>query len=171
MDIRLVITVALLAAVPGHASTLAVTKVLTPVQRLVVAINNAEARVPTGIFTSDAVVIDEFPPFHWSGKTSGTSWYGDLVGITPAKRAAFVASHARVSFGAPDSVKIEATTAYVVVPGRFEFDEDGARVTQSSRWTFALVRRKVGWLIAGHAWGLTGEVRIPLHSSAPKGNQ
>ena len=135
------------------------------------AINNAKPRLPPGIFTSDAVVIDEFPPFQWSGKTSGTTWYSDLVGITPTTRAAFVASHARVSFGAPDTVKIKATTAYLVVPGRFEYDESGARVIQSSRWTFALVRRKVGWLIAGHAWSLTGEVRTLLHSSALKGKQ
>lgn len=142
---------------PGQTSA-----VLAPINRLVEAINQSKSTLPPGIFSADAVVIDEFAPYRWTGTDAGTRWYGELVGVTPAAQAAFASLHAKLSVGVPVTFRVQGHTAYVVVPGAFEYDEKGARVTERSHWVFNCVEHNGSWLVAGNAWALMGTTKAKL---------
>lgn len=131
--------------------------VLAPINRLVDAINQTKLLLPKGIFTSDAVVIDEFAPFRWTGVGAAPRWYSELVGVTPAARTAFIAQHATLSVGVPVTLRVEGHTAYVVVPGTFSYTENGGHYIENSHWTFNCVEQNGRWLIAGNAWGLVSK--------------
>ncbi len=142
--------------------------VLAPINQLVDAINQTKPTLPAGIFTADAVVIDEFAPFRWTGNGAAPRWYGELVGVTLAARAAFVAQHAKLAIGVPVTFKLENHTAYVVVPGTFEYDENGEHFIETSQWAFNCVERGGHWLVAGNAWALMRKTPTKTKGSAAK---
>jgi hypothetical protein len=149
------ILLTLMLAAPAAAETDAP---MAPVLRLVDAINRGAASPPAGVFTDDCVVLDDFAPYRWSGRTNGFGWYAALLGATPGDRSAFLALHGTLLVGAPQFSRITGETAYFVLPGVFSFNTDPqTRVRQTSSWI--ITERLVAghWLISGHAWGITGE--------------
>jgi hypothetical protein len=134
---------------------------LAPVQRMVDAINHAEATPPKGVFTTDATVIDDFAPYRWSGKTNAIDWYKGLLGTDAASRADFLALKGVLSVGAPQFSRVTGDTAYFVLPGLFIFNESPTKRTrQTSTWVIAEKLVKGKWLIAAHAWAITGETTV-----------
>ena len=156
-----VLGVCLLAALhPARAAT-PDSVLLAPLQRMVDAINHADAAPPKGVFTTDATVIDDFAPYRWSGKTNAGDWYKGLLGTDAASRADFLALKGVLSVGAPQFSRVTGDTAYFVVPGLFIFNETpGKRTRQTSTWVIAEKLVKGKWLIAGHAWAITGETTV-----------
>lgn len=129
-----------------------------PVQHLVDAINQASATPPKDTFAKGSVVLDDFPPYHWTGKTDGIGWYKALAGATAKEHADFVAMKAVVKIGEPAFARIDGDNAYVVFPSTFDFTEDGSRKHQMAQWLFVEEKVKGQWLIAGHTWAITAEV-------------
>ncbi len=143
------------AADPGPAALDALT---APVKKLVMAINMAAVAVPPGVFTDDALVQDDFAPYRWAGPGAATAWYAGLVGVTPKERADFRRQRAVLTVSAPTFARITADSAYFVLPSVFVFnDEAGKRIHQTGAWLMSERRVGKAWLIAGHAWAITGE--------------
>lgn len=131
---------------------------LAPLQHLVEAINHAEPKPPVGVFTDDAVVLDDFAPYRWSGTGNADSWYKDLIGQTKQAQSDFLAMKGKLSIGAPKFSRITTDTAYFVVPGLFLFNTDPkTRIRQTSQWIVSERLVRGHWLIAGHAWAITSE--------------
>jgi|GEM_PF-3398713 len=144
----------------AHAAT-PDAELLAPVQRMVDAINHAEVAPPKGVFTTDATVIDDFAPYRWSGKSNAIDWYKGLLGTDAASRADFLALKGILSVGAPQFSRVTGDTAYFVLPGLFIFNESPIKRTrQTSTWVIAEKRIKDKWLIAAHAWAITGETTV-----------
>jgi hypothetical protein len=153
---------ALLAAGTARADEPAVSPadiaaLTAPAQRLVDAINQASAAVPKDVFTRDAVVLDDFAPYHWNGKTHATDWYKGLLGATPKDHDDFVASKGVVKLGTAAFPMITGDHAYVVFPSSFDFNDGGKRTHMTAQWLFIEERVKGNWLIAGHSWAITAQ--------------
>jgi hypothetical protein len=134
---------------------------LAPVQALVQAINHG-AETPPAAFTADAVVLDDFAPYRWSGNRTGQDWYRDLLGAGPKGRADFLAMQGRLSVGSPQFSRVTGSDAYLVLPATFAFNTDPkTRVLQKAAWVITEHRVDGKWLIAGHAWAITGEGPAP----------
>jgi hypothetical protein len=134
---------------------------LAPVTALAAAINQATPDTPSGVFTPDALVIDDFPPYRWNGQgpTGADAWYHGLVGTDAASHAAFVASKAVVTPGKPRFGRITGDAAYVVLPTRFDYLEDGKQIHQTGEWLFTEQRAGGSWLISGSSFAITSEKR------------
>jgi len=129
-----------------------------PVQHLADSINAGNAEVPQGVFAPGSVVLDDFAPFHWTGKTDGAGWYRALVGTTHQQHGDFLAMKGAVKIGEPAFARIQDNNAYVVYPSTFDFTENGKRIHQMAEWLFTEQRIGGKWLITGHTWAITAEL-------------
>ena len=134
--------------------------ITAPAHKLVEAINQGAASPPPHVFTKDAVVLDDFAPYHWSGKTTGKVWYGELVGATPEARAAFADMHAELAVEAPKFARVTGEAGYYVLPAVFQFNDSGKRIRQTGQWVINVRKVKSEWLIDGHAYAITSETEI-----------
>jgi len=162
---RIIALLALCAPLMGFVADRAMAEddaaLVAPVQHLVDAINQGNSQPPTGVFTEDCVVLDDFAPYRWSGKGNATAWYKDLMGQTKAAHDEFLAMKAKLSVEAPRFSRVTADTAYFVLPGLFLFNTDPkTRIRQTSQWVISEKRVHGHWLIAGHAWGITSETPV-----------
>jgi hypothetical protein len=151
-----------LAGAPALADETAVSagdlaQLKAPIQRLVDAINQASAAVPKDVFTRSSLVLDDFAPYHWAGKTHGQDWYKGLLGATPKDHDAFVAMKPVLKIGDPAFPRITGDDAYLVIPASFDFTEGGKRTHQTGQWVFIESRVKGAWLIEAHSWAITSE--------------
>jgi hypothetical protein len=143
------------AATPDDSALMA------PVQRLVTAINHAAATVPNNVFTGDATVLDDFPPYRWSGRKNADDWYRELVGTDAAARAGFLALNCQLSVGRPQFSRVAGDAAYFALPGVLVFTGDGGkRIRQTAEWLLTETKIHGTWLISGHAWAITAETVI-----------
>jgi hypothetical protein len=142
------------AADPGPADFAAMT---APVKKLVVAINTGAVALPAGVFTDDASVQDDFGPYRWVGPGAAAAWYTGLIGGSAKEQADFRAMKAVLTVSAPKYARITGDTAYFVLPSVFVFNDSGKRIHQTGAWIMSERREGKGWLIAGHAWAITGE--------------
>jgi hypothetical protein len=147
----------LIVAGPVLADDVDSAAITAPALRLVEAINHPGKAPPGHVFTKDAVVLDDFAPYHWSGKTNGKLWYGALVGTSDETRKAFTDMQAVLSVEAPKFARVTGDAGYYVLPATFLFTDGGKRVRQTGQWVINV--KKVGgeWLIDGHAFAITSE--------------
>jgi hypothetical protein len=72
-----------LAVVPAFAvAATPPPPILTLANAVIAAANSANPAGFTGLFTNDAVVVDENPPFVWRGPDAGTAWWGVVAKVT-----------------------------------------------------------------------------------------
>jgi ketosteroid isomerase-like protein len=114
----------------------------------VVASNTNDGAGFTGIFTDDAVVVDENDPFEWRGATAGTDWWNRVNKALVSMKA--VGFHA-----APGSVSEYVQTgdaAYLIMPITLSATAGGKPFMEHGTMTYTF--RKVGgvWKISTFVW-------------------
>jgi len=152
-----VLACGLMLAGTARADDVDIAAITAPAHKLVEAINHPGKAAPAHVFTKDAVVLDDFAPYHWSGKTNGKVWFGGLVGTTPETRKAFADMQAELSVEEPKFARVTGDAGYYVLPATFLFTDSGKRIHQTGQWVINV--KKVGdeWLIDGHAFAITSE--------------
>jgi ketosteroid isomerase-like protein len=107
---------------------------------------------PADLFTSNAIVIDEFPPFTWQGKDAAKTWYESYLAL--AKGSGM--SNIVVTISDPDRKATIATDrAYVTFPTTIKYTMKGKREEERGRWTLVLEKQGNKWRIASHSWDRT----------------
>ena len=142
---RLLVAAALAAiAVPAVATDK--TDVAGVVTKYFVATDPLAA---AAVCAPNAVVIDDFAPHVWNGKTACADWARDFAayakksGLTPGA----------VTLGKMRHVQVDGDTAYVVTAATFAFEQGGKKQSHSATVTSALRKTKTGWMITGWSWG------------------
>jgi ketosteroid isomerase-like protein len=145
------LALALLAQVPDVAAQ------QTADQKAVVAVMNQfidgfnKGDVATAIATCAAQtsIIDEFPPFQWSGAGACGKWANDWD--ADAKKKGITAG--AVTLGAPRHNVVEGDRAYLVIPATYEVTQKGKQVKQTGA-VMAVTLRKgaAGWKITAWSW-------------------
>jgi hypothetical protein len=132
---------------------------LVPVRALVTAFNTAAA-YPADVFTADAVVTDEFPPFVWNATNGGAKqWWSDLVADPgTARHAQFVAAKQHVEIGTPEFVRMSGTGGWFIAPSELRYTVGDETHVQKGRWLFYLRRDGDAWKISAHAWDELSDV-------------
>jgi len=141
-----------LALAPGLAAA-APSAPPAPILKLVNAViqgtsaDNASAF--SGLFTDDAVVVDENPPFVWRGAGAGVAWWYVVDAVTrKAKLTHVKASNARISEfkqSAADAYLVQAITVTGVAAGGKSFAEPGTM-------TYTFHKAGGAWLISTMVW-------------------
>jgi len=148
----------LLALAATSAPALAAPKapspaMLAPVMAWIEAFNADRLPLPRDVFTADAVVTDQFPPYVWSGSTGVEAWSKSLEdGLRDPKL-----KHERVEVGTPQQFLTGGTTdrAQFVLPATLTYTYDGKPGTDRALWLFVVVKEDGVWKIAADTWTRT----------------
>jgi hypothetical protein len=107
-----------------------------------------KADAAAALMTADASIIDEFPPFAWTGPGACGRWLADFA----AANAAAHDTNTNVKLGDPIVATSVGDTAYLVVHAAETYKENGVRMAETARMAFALRREGGVWKIAAWAW-------------------
>ena len=98
---------------------------------------------------ADAVVIDEFPPYVWTGEEACVKWSADFVAF--AKQIKLTNMHATL---APKPfVDMGGGRIYVTTRATGTAMFAGKPMTEAGTWTFVLVKDGNAWKAASLSWG------------------
>jgi ketosteroid isomerase-like protein len=139
---------ALAPALAGAAPKPPPAPILKLVNAVIANTNADDAAALAGLFTGDAVVVDENPPFTWRGAGAGVAWWHVVDAVTQkAKMAHIKAVNVRAG-----EFKQTATDAYLVqaltvtgIAGTKPFAEAGTI-------TYTFHNTGGNWLISSMVW-------------------
>ncbi len=140
----LVAATSLLLATAAHADP----AIDATINGFIDAFNKGDAVAAGATHEASPVIIDEVPPYMWTGQKAFATWLADLV----ANDKAVGISGEKVTIKAPTRTLITGSKAYVVVPATYNFTQKGVAMREPAQFTFAMAKGKTGWKIAGWTW-------------------
>lgn len=152
MNVRIAAVCLVLALAPLNA--LAQAKAIPPqailkLANVFVTVGNTnDASGLSGIFTDDAVVVDENAPFVWRGANAGTQWWNRLVVLM--KKANM--GHLHVGAVKVGEYRQSPTDAYLVESMLVTGTEAGKPFAESGTMTFTFHKTGGRWLISTEVW-------------------
>lgn len=120
---------------------------LAPVHRFITSVNAGDMKAAASVFTPDATIIDEFPPFLWHGHPVA-GWSRDYDSF--AKAAGMVPG--KITLAAPTGLQTVAGRAYAVIPAEIALTVKGKPTTEDGSFTFVMANQHGHWRIAAWAW-------------------
>jgi len=123
--------------------------VMEVVRKAIYAANDFNVQAVANLYTPNAVVADDEPPYSWNGPTAGIQW------INAVEKA--VKDFRITKFtGTIEPVKVyqqNADNVYVVVPVNYTGDLPG-KAHFSARGAFTFVLRQINdkWMIKSQVW-------------------
>lgn len=101
-----------------------------------------------GLYTSDAVVVDELPPFVWRGAGAGAAWWR-AVSLEARKMnlTHLQATHVRIG-----EFKQSADDAYLITPMTVTAIANGKPWTEDGTTTYTFHKTGQTWLISSQVW-------------------
>lgn len=126
------------------------TELMAPIQKFMETFNKGDVAgaEATHAAVPDLTIIDEVPPYLWSGPGAFKAWSAALD--SDAKKQGM--TEPMVSVSAPTRVESNGDRAYVIVPAVFTFKLKGAAMRSTAQMTFVLQKGATGWLINGWTW-------------------
>ena len=147
MPRMLVVLAVLLGA--GTASASDKTDVMATVNQFIDGFNKGDTKTALAACASPASIIDEFPPYVWSGATACADWARDYDAASKKDKITDQA----VKLGKPKHVGVSGDRGYVVVPANYSFKLDGKPTAENgSLFTVALLKGADGWRITAWTW-------------------
>ena len=140
---------ALLAA-PSIAAPAADAGPRATIDAFIAAFNSGDAAAAKATHEAAPTIIDEPPPYLWSGREAFDHWVADQHSEAVARGR----SSEKVSIGKTRRAEISTTNAYVIVPATYSYTEKGVAMAEPSQMTFTLRKAPSGWRIS--AWSWTG---------------
>jgi ketosteroid isomerase-like protein len=151
MRLRILVAVLAVGSVPLQAMA-APTPPPAPILKLANAVihaaNTGDASAFAGLYTADAVVVDENPPFTWRGTGAGTAWWHEVDAVSQKLKLTHLrATHVRVS-----EFKRSATDAYLVEPMIVSGAINGKPFAEPGTMTYTFHIERGTWLISSQVW-------------------
>jgi ketosteroid isomerase-like protein len=123
-------------------------QILDLAQAVVDAANANHPSKLAGLFTGDAIVIDELPPYAWTGASAGVAWWTDI--------AKFLRAHAITSLRATalavSEYSEQGDAAYMVQPLRITTTASGKTRTEEGTQTYTFRKVDGAWRISSAVW-------------------
>lgn len=120
------------------------------VGRILDRFNGGDAQAFVAAHADNALIVDEFAPYQWSGARVAERWLRDY-GKDAAKRGI---SGGRVDHGAPLQASSDGAHAYVVLPTTYRFTQNGKPMAGKGSMTFVMVKSGAEWKIL--SWTYSG---------------
>lgn len=126
------------------------TELMGPIQKFMDTFNKGDiaGAEATHAAVPDLAIIDEIPPYLWSGPGAFKAWSAALD--SDAKKQGM--TDPMVTVSAPTRVESNGDRAYVIVPAVFTYKLKGAAMRSAAQMTFVLQKGATGWLINGWTW-------------------
>jgi ketosteroid isomerase-like protein len=123
--------------------------VMEVVRKAIYAANDFNVQAVANLYTPNAVVADDEPPYSWNGPTAGIQWVNAVEkAVKEFRITKFI--------GAIEPVKVyqqNADNVYLVVPVNYTGDLPG-HAHFSARGAFTFVLRQINdkWMIKSQVW-------------------
>lgn len=96
-----------------------------------------------------AAIIDEFPPYAWTGSNACKQWSDDYD--ADAKKNGV--TKPSVMFGRPRHLEVMGDRAYVVLPSEYDYTQNGKAVKETgASITIALQKAGRDWKVSAWTW-------------------
>lgn len=150
-------SIALLVAILAAASTgLASAKLpaelqdrTQPIQAVIAAVQHANPAALSGLYASDAMIVDNREPFEWNGSRAGTQWLGSNQWTKWSPNVArFQAVISEAQIYGPDRTYIVLACAFSSVNAKKPWMQRGTL-------TFMLRKEYGRWRIVSQVWAQT----------------
>lgn len=142
--LALALTPAISAAAPSSPPT-AIARLANAV---IDAANTGDASGLAGIFTQDATVVDENPPFVWRGTGAGVAWWRVVESVT--RKARLI--HLKAIGVRTGEFKQSATDAYMVQALTVTGVAGGKPFSEPGTMTYTFHNTGGTWLISTMVW-------------------
>jgi ketosteroid isomerase-like protein len=103
----------------------------------------------------DAVIIDEFAPYSWAGPGAVKTWL-TAYALDSGKRGI---TKAWMDYDKPIQCNSDGSSAYVVVPTVYSFEQTGRKMAAKGSMTFVMAKTAEGWKIS--SWTYSGATPTP----------
>jgi ketosteroid isomerase-like protein len=144
-----------LAFLAPTASAQVPAEVMAPIRQFIDGFNKGDVPSALAACADHAVVIDEIPPYEWSGSGACGKWASDYD--ADAKKKGITAG--AVTMGTPRHHEVAGDRAYVVIPVSYEITQKGKQVKQTGAvMAVTLQKGADGWKITAWSWA-TGSIR------------
>lgn len=107
--------------------------------------NGGDAAAFHAAHAPNAVIIDEFGPYLWTGPNASQRWLEDYM----KDAAASGISGGRVDYAAPIRASANDSSAYIVLPTIYRMQQGGKAKSAAGTMTFVMTRVGSEWKIAG----------------------
>jgi ketosteroid isomerase-like protein len=122
--------------------------VIMAVQTIVDAFNKGDSQAFLAACAEETSIVDEIPPHEWHGAGGCAKWMTDY--------GVFVEKHqvakAVTTLSRPRRIQIDADTAYVVVPAKCDYKQEGKPVHENVIVTLSLRKTASKWQLTGWTW-------------------
>ena len=118
------------------------------VHRFIEGFNRDDVERMQAVCVDETVIIDDFPPYQWSGSDAASRWYRDMAGM--ATQAGM--SDWSVRSDEPRQLMVSDGLGYVVVPVEARWLEEGTPALRTGYFTAALRELAEEWRISAFAW-------------------
>ena len=136
--------VLLLPAVPAAAAATPLAVLMVPINAMIAATNADNVAGIDAYYTPDAVIVDEFAPYRWTGQAAATQWWSGVHKMSATSGTANV--HAAVQ--RVQHYQVSGDDAYVIVPLRITYTLKSQPAYENGILTLTLRRRGGTWKIA-----------------------
>jgi ketosteroid isomerase-like protein len=92
----------------------------------------------------NAVIIDEFAPYVWTGAKVAQTWAQDYDADAKARHI----SDPRMDYAAPVRAESDGKSAYIVLPTVYRIKLEGRSMSAAGTMTFVMSNTAGGWKIA-----------------------
>jgi ketosteroid isomerase-like protein len=138
-----------LALTPVAASAQVPADVMAPIRQFIDGFNKGDVPSALAACAAETSIIDEIPPFEWTGAGACGRWASDYD--ADAKKKGITAGS--VTMGTPRYHAVEGDRAYVVIPTSYEVTQKGKQVKQTGAVMAVTLRKDAaGWKITAWSW-------------------
>jgi SnoaL-like domain len=118
------------------------------VHRFIEAFNDDDVDLAQAACVDETSIIDDFPPYQWTGHGATTRWYRDMAGMAEV----YGMSDWSVVLDQPRHLTVSDQRAYVVVPVTARWLEDGTSADRTGYLTAALQELADEWRVSAFTW-------------------
>jgi ketosteroid isomerase-like protein len=151
-SVLLILCVALLSTSAVAAES---AEPIAVVHQFIDSLNKGDIKGAEATHAADVAIVDEFPPYHWHGRSGFKSWLADLTKYD----AANAVTDGNMKLGDRIREEVSGDHAYIVMATEYTFKQKGVPMREPSQMTFVLRKARDGWRIAG--WTFSGPKPTP----------
>jgi len=119
--------------------------------RVIAAANAGDAKAMASLVADgDHTIIDNFPPFLWTGSNALSLWLDDEA----REAEASALTDAKSKLGATKFIRIEGDRAYVTIEDHFAYKRKGRPVREDLLWSFVATQVDGSWKLV--SWSFSG---------------
>lgn len=138
--------VASCATSPAFAGDAAVE---APIRRMADAFNQDDIAAVKAEHVAAPTIVDNVPPFTWSGPNALDTWLADLGKSEEARGL----SDGHVTFAPIVDEVVQGDRAYVVARSIYTFKQKGRVMKEDGYTAFVLVKTGADWKVESWSWG------------------